>query len=143
MRGTTRELDPELGRLAKSVWQLFHGNSDGGPRAALATMRQLYDHLFGVLAPDAEVRQSRFFAIKSGEKPNQVSRAERLQFAASKHVSDGALATLLVDNADQVIKTYNRLNMLHVRQELDALAVEQALTAMQAVIRQWVDAIAN
>jgi hypothetical protein len=56
-------------------------------------------------------------------------------------VSDATLAQLLQAEATQVLKVYDRLNMLHARQSLTPAAVREVLLAMQAVIEQWVDAI--
>jgi hypothetical protein len=135
------KLDPELGRLLRSARQSFYGGAENAERASLLSMRQLYDQFFELLAPDAKVRKSQFFHSKDGDKPDQVHRKERLQYAASL-VKDVSLSEILKAEANQVIKVYDRLNVLHSRQPLKADVVREILDASQAVIEQWVDAIA-
>lgn len=134
-------LDPELGRIARSIWQSFYGGTDNGERASLFLMRQLYDHFFSVLAPDDDVRKSTFFKKKDGKQPLQVHRKERLQYAAFFRVSDKSLGELLSDEVDQILETYERLNKLHSRNPLIPNDVKNLLMPMQAVIEQWINAI--
>jgi len=58
------KIDPELMKLFRAIWQSFYGSSDNPERIALGCMRQLYDHFFEILAPDCEVRNSPYFAVK-------------------------------------------------------------------------------
>lgn len=134
-------LDAELGRTARSVWQSFYGGADSAARTSLFLMRQLYDHFFTVLAPDADVRQSPSFREKPGDKPQQIHRRERLQYAASMRIADTALREALDSGADQVLELYEQLNRLHTRSAIDPRAVRNVLISMQAVIEQWADAI--
>lgn len=97
------KLDPELGSLLRSAWQSFYGGAENAERAAMLSMRQLYDHFFALLAPDAEVRCSGFFRSKSGDNPDQVHRKERLHFAAASQVKDEGLAEVLQAEADQIL----------------------------------------
>ncbi len=134
-------LDPELGKVARSIWQAFYGGADSAERTALFLMRQLYDHFFAVLAPDDDVRRSHFFTDKQGAKPQQINRRERLQYAAYARAADKALGESLGSEADQVLVLYEQLNRLHARGALEPRAVREVLTSMQAVIEQWADAI--
>jgi hypothetical protein len=136
-------LNPELGKVARSVWQSFYGGSDSAERTSIFLMRQLYDHLFSLLAPDDEVRTSPFFKEKEGDKPQQVHRRERLQYAAFVRVPDRLLGEALFREADQALELYEQLNRLHTRGALDPAAVRDVLTSMQAVIEQWVDAVGS
>ena len=134
-------LNAELGNLARSVWQSFYGGSDSAERTSVFLMRQLYDHMFSLLASDEEVRNSAFFKHKKGNKPQQVHRRERLQYAAFTRVPDRLLGEALFREADQVLDLYEQLNRLHTRGALDPVATRNVLTSMQAVIEQWVDAL--
>ena len=134
-------LEPELGKLARSVWQTFYGGTDSADRTSLFVMRQLYDHFFAILAPGNDVRKSPFFKEKSGNQPLQVHRKERLQYAASFRVSDKSLGDFLFSEADQVLEIYERLNKLHAREALDPNDVRSVLVSMQAVIELWADAV--
>ncbi|MDO8413305.1 MAG: hypothetical protein Q7S51_05895 [Gallionellaceae bacterium] len=134
-------LDPELGNLSRGVWQTFYSGTDNAERASLALMRQLYDHFFSILAPDEDVRNSKYFTKKEGEKPLQIHRKERLLFAASVRIQDKDIAELLQGEVNDVLDNYSRLNRLHDRSALDASATKSILRSMQAVIEQWVDAV--
>ena len=98
------QLDPELGKLMRSAWQSFYGGAEKAERAALLSMRQLYDQFFGLLAPDAVVRNTPFFHSKSGDNPQQVHRMERLNYVAASRVKDPSLAEVLQAEADQMLK---------------------------------------
>jgi hypothetical protein len=135
------KLNAELGKLARSIWQHFYGGTESSERASLLAMRQLYDHLFAILAPDEEVRLSRHFRPKGPAKANQIYRKERLLYAADVHVRDSELGSALASEADQVLDTYEKLNQLHARSALNREAARQVLLAMQAVVEQWVDAL--
>lgn len=133
-------LDPELARVARGVWQSFHGGSETAPRESLAVMRQLFDHFFALVAPDGRVRCSKFFSPKEGNNPNQVHRDERLRFAASL-VPDRALSDLLDSQVHEVLGTYEQLNHLHKRGALERLATRETIRAMWAIMERWIDSI--
>ncbi|HAK97255.1 MAG TPA: hypothetical protein DCM87_20270 [Planctomycetes bacterium] len=126
-----------MGKLARSVWETFYSGVEDAPRSSLEHMRQLLDLLFRKLAPDDEVRQSKFFKTKSGEKPQQVHRGERLSYAASKHVADQSMRDLLLGQARQISVLYKKLNKLHGTDPPRKVA-EEILTEAQAVLEQWV-----
>jgi hypothetical protein len=103
-------------------------------------MRQLYDHFFSLVAPDDAVRKSPVFHVKSGDKPMQVQRRERLEYAASL-VRDKRLSELLLAEVNEVLDVYQQLNMIHARHSLDRARAKATLLAMQQVIQQWMDAL--
>ena len=133
--------DPELGRLARSVWQSFYGGADNAERSSLLSMRQLYDHLFSLLAPDEKVRDTAFFSPKVGTHPDQVHRRERLHYAAATHIIDPALRGTLLSQVEHILQLYDRLNELHARRPLDRERVQELLLSMEGVLEQWVDAL--
>jgi len=133
-------LNPTLGELYGSIWPTFFGSVGEGERSALLLMRQLFDHLFEVIAPDSEVRDSTFFTSKDEPNTDQVHRLERINFAAAK-VKDPIVRDLLLDGAEKMIAVYHKLNMLHTRDAIPRAAAQEALSATQAVIERWVDAI--
>jgi hypothetical protein len=135
------KIDPEIGRLMRSVWESFYGTKENPERTALFAMRQLHDHLFAKLAPDDEVRKSNFFSEKKGPKPNEVRRKERIKYAANRKIPDKEWGATLEANADSLLATYERLNELHNRGPLDRNVALEVLTAMQASLEQWIDAL--
>lgn len=135
------KLDPELGRLARSVWQSFYGGAENAERSALLSMRQLYDHLFEILAPDHEVRKSKYLKEKDGDKANQIHRIERITYAANIKVSDRELGEALVAQSGHLLKLYDKLNKLHKRGTLDRENVKVTLVSMQSTLEEWVDAL--
>jgi hypothetical protein len=72
------KLDAELGKTYLSVWETFYGAKDS-ERAAMFVMRQAFDHLLRVLAPEEDVRNSQFFKRKEGSNPKGVHRNEKIQ----------------------------------------------------------------
>lgn len=135
------KIDPELGKLFRSVWQSFYGGTDNSERTALFCMRQLYDHFFEILAPDCKVINSPFFSVKDGEKPKQVYRRERIRYAANVQISIKALGETLETQVDHVLSLYAKLNKLHKRGELDRDECSNILTAMETIIAQWIVAL--
>lgn len=135
------QLDTELGKVYGSVWQKYYAGTDDPYRSALGAMRQSYDHLFRVLAPDDAVRDSPYFSTKQDGDPNQVHRDERLLFAANKFIADPLKRSAIEAGVTGALANYRRLNSLHGTKPLDAELVRQALCAMQAVIEEWVDVL--
>jgi hypothetical protein len=103
--------------------------------------RQAFDEFFQLLAPDEDVRNSKFFKRKKGLKPDQVSRSERIQYAAHFCVQDEILAESLAVQADHVVEIYKRLNKAHKRGILERENVLEDLKSMLGVLEQWVDAL--
>jgi len=139
--GKLEKLDPELAKLYRSVWQSFYGGAENAERAAMLSMRQLYDHLFDTLAPNDQVLNSPYFTPKEGKKPNQIYRKERIKYAANERVKDKELAQALEAQGDYILQVYDQLNKLHKRGELKREEARGVLTAMQTIIEQWIDAI--
>lgn len=134
-------LDPALGRTYQGIWEALYATRADPARGALFLMRQAFDHLFGLLAPDEKVRTSKYWKRKSGKKPNQVSRSERLKYAAFTHIKDPNRAGTMAASTKQVQDLYRALNMAHRRGELDEGKARKALLAMRRILEEWADAI--
>ncbi len=134
-------LDPELGSLYRSVWESFYAAIDQRERKALFSMRQLYDHLFDILAPDDEVRNSPYFREKTGKNPNQVHRSERIKYAANVRVVDKEVAAFLEAQDATMLALYEELNRAHKRGTLNRQEVKKVLKGMQALLELWIDAL--
>jgi hypothetical protein len=104
-------------------------------------MRQAYDHFFGILAPDKNVRESPYFQQKSKGDPNTVSRKERLHYAANTKIKDNDLKELLLAQDDYIIKLYKRLNKAHERSSIDSKEAKETINAMRTILEQWIDAL--
>jgi hypothetical protein len=135
------KLEPELGRLSRSVWQSYYGGAENAERAALLSMRQLYDHLFQILAPDDEIRGTKYFKEKDGDKKYQIHRIERINYVANTKISDSKLAETLIEQASHLLKLYDQLNKLHTRGKLNRENVKVTLTSMQSTLEEWIDAL--
>lgn len=136
------KLDPELGKLMRSVSQLYYGGAENAERAALLSMRQLYDHFFEIVAPDDDVRLSTYFAQKQGEKANQIHRKERIRYAVNERVPDKVLGQALEAQAEYILELYDKLNQLHRRGPLKRDEAKEVLKSMQTIMEQWIDALA-
>lgn len=135
------KLDPELGKLYRSVWESFYGGSSEQERAALHSMRQLFDHFFHILAPDNEVRNSSYFTEKEGEDPYKIHRHERVKYAGNERIQDKEAGKLLAAQADHMTRLYKKLNKVHKRGLLKRKETRNILRAMQTAIESWIDAM--
>lgn len=135
-------LDPELGSLYRGISDSFWGYVENAERSAFALARQCFDQLFSVLAPDdVQIRQSKFFEQKVGDKPLAVSRVERVRFAAANRVKDKAQADFLAEQAAEMVDAYNDLQKLRARGPLERHHARAILQTFIAAIDQWVDAL--
>ncbi len=133
--------DSELGKLYRQVDDVIHVTRSEADRPILVLWRQFFDHLFDKLAPDDKVRNSPFFQKKKGEKPDQVTRIERIRYAAFTHVKDPSQARLLSGQAEQVNKIYSELNKLHKRGPLNLQQSRHAAETMKNHMLQWAIAL--
>ena len=134
-------IDRELGKTYASVWETFYVTQESPEKVALYAMRQTFDHLFRIIAPDEEVRKSPYFSEKEGNKPKQVYREERLQYAACKKVKKIEIGELLASKTKQTLDNYDKLNKMHTEKTLKREDVIEILTSMQSVLEEWIDAI--
>jgi hypothetical protein len=134
-------LEPSLAQSYDQVWQIYYGTSADRYRASLFMMRQVFDHFFSCLAPDDLVRQSKHWTPKPGEKPNQVYRSERIRYAARTHIKGPELADALAASAKQINSLYESANEAHNRGTLDEDKANQALLAMDSILKDWIDAL--
>lgn len=134
-------LDSTLAGTYRQVWASLYGNRDDPERTALWEIRQTFDHLFGILAPDDDVRRSLYWTPKSGHDPRQVTRQERIEYAAHTRINDKQKAIVLAASAKGTVAAYQRLNQAHCRDELDKERAKNAVLAMDQIIQNWVDAL--
>lgn len=136
------KLDVSLAKTYRQVWEALHGTRSDPERAALYLMRQTYDHFFEILAPDGDVQQSDVWKEKTGDKPDQVTRIERIEYAAqSPHISDQAKAKMMIASAKPILKVYGELNRAHKRGELNPTKAKNAIYAMDTILSEWLNAI--
>ena len=134
------KLDESLGKTYKQIWEVYYTNSEP-ERSALYQIRQTFDHLFSILAPDEDVRNSTFWKRKEENNPLQIHRKERLIFAANNHISDIHKRDYIISNTKQILDTYQLLNQAHKRGELDKKAAKKALFSMDKILQNWIDAL--
>jgi hypothetical protein len=134
-------IDPSLSDTYREIGQAYHGTTADPARVALALMRQVFDHFFEKLAPDDAVRASPYWSPKSGQNPDQVTRRERMTYAAYTHIHDKARAKTMVANLAQILETYQLLNKLHKRGTLSDKQTRSILKTMKKFIESWVDAM--
>jgi len=141
-RGNRLEkLDKSIADTYRQVWEALHGTRSDPERAALYLMRQTYDHFFDILAPDDEVRKSSVWKKKEGEKSELVTRVERIEYAALRHIKDEDQAKILSSSAKPILKVYNKLNQAHKRGELNPKKARKAVLAMDKILSDWLDAL--
>jgi len=136
-----REFDPALANVCAQVFQILYGTDADAIRSAMYTMRQAYDQFIANLAPDDQVRASEFFSTKKDGKPDQVTRAERIRYAAEKRVKNVEKRKLILANSDHTLATYKELNKAHARSPIDESVAKEAILAMNSVLLQWADGL--
>ena len=134
-------LDPALGKVCGQIFENLYGTVSDPERGAFFMIRQTLDHLFNKLAPDAEVRASQFWKKKAGDKPDLVTRRERIEFAVDRHVKDPVRKNLLLTSSKQMCDLYQELNGAHERGEIDRNKARRTLSAMNQWLIQWADGI--
>ncbi len=137
-------IDPALLSTYEEIGEAYHGTTADPERAAIAMMRQAFDHLFDRLAPDDAVRRSRYWKPKKGKtkkERNLVTRPERMAYAAHAHIRDRGKAQIILASSANVQETYKLLNRLHDRGALSKDQARLALKAMKRLIETWVEAV--
>jgi hypothetical protein len=133
--------NPIVGLAYKSSNESRYATSTDSLRAALFMMRQTYDSFFTVLAPDEKVRNSPYWIVKEGDKPNSVHREERINYAANVSIADPGLRKIILASTKSILDTYESLNRAHSRKEIDESRAINALDAMTIYLNIWLDAI--
>jgi len=123
------------------VWQTYLGTSKEPHRSALFMMRTLFDNFFAWIGPDEEVRNSKYWHSKDGDKPNQIWHSERLAFALEKNVKDNNRRSLLEAQSTQITILYKAANDAHNRGSLDEDKASRTLMAMDSFLKDWIDSL--
>jgi hypothetical protein len=135
-------LDPQLAQTYRAIWEILRVTRKDPERGALWQIRQAFDHLFAILAPDESVRLSKYWAAKvDGPSPLAVTRKERLTYAANTVVKSFARKATLLAATEHMIDVYQSLNIAHKRGEIDAVKARTALEEMRQIIEEWADAV--
>jgi hypothetical protein len=135
------KLDPSLGATYRQLEETLYATRSDNERAALLVIRQIFDHLFDILAPDKKVRTSKYWTSKEGDRPDQIYRIERIKYAAFTHIADPLRAKSLAATSKQMNELYALLNEAHTRGELNVDKARKALRAMKSMLDEWADAL--
>jgi hypothetical protein len=138
-----QKIDPPLAETYREVGQTLHGTTADPARAAIASMRQTLDHFFAKLAPDDDVRASPYWKPKYGPDPYQITRRERMTYAAHTHIKDLTRAKTIIDSIDVVLEAYQFLHQLHKRGALSEKQANRALKTTKAFIESWTEALSQ
>lgn len=136
-----KRLNSTLANSYDEVWQTYFGTSSDPHRAALFMMRTLFDNFFAWIAPDDEVRNSKFWKIKKRDNPKQIWRSERRAFALVKNIKDNSRRTLLESQSKQISDLYEAANEAHSRGSLDEVKASRTLYAMDSLLKDWIDSL--
>lgn len=121
-------IDPSLFDIYKEIEEILYNTRADNIKMALAATRQTFDHFFHILAPDELVRASKYWEPKTKtDKPNQIYRIERIQYAIGTHVKDTFRAQTLLASAKNIIATYELLNDLHTRGRVNINSTKKAI----------------
>jgi hypothetical protein len=130
-----------LAKVCHQVFQILYGTDADAIRSAMLTMRQAYDHFISRLAPDDKVRESEFFTTKKDNKPDLVTRKERLKYAAETRVKNEDKRKLLIASDNHTLETYEVFQRAHVRGPIDESVAKDAILAMNSILLQWANAL--
>ena len=136
-----QRLDPSLAMTYEEIREIRHGTRSDPERGALYFIRQSFDHLFSVLAPDDDVRSSPYWTEKERDDPLLVTRPERIEYAANTHVEDPTVRQRLVSSSKHMCEVYRALNNAHARGHLDETKANDAIREMQVIIETWMEEI--
>lgn len=136
-----KKLSPPLAETYDAIWETLYGTRTSPERGSLYLIRQVFDHLFAVLAPDKEVMASRFWHPKGKNEKNQITRAERIEYTVFNHVKNESAAKRLGDSMKHMLNVYKALNKAHERGKLDRSQSRQSLKEMQAILDDWVSCL--
>ena len=141
IRAKLDQIDPALGNTYGSIREVLYGTREDPQRAALYLLRQTFDHFFSALAPDESVRDSKFFRPKSGERPDLVTRHERLMYAAHTHIANPGRRSSIIASFRHMLDIYDALSSAHKRDSLNKEQSVAALGEMLALLQDWIRSI--
>jgi len=134
-------LDPALGKTYRAIFETYYGTVSDPVRAAMALIRQSFDHFFDILAPNDKVRESEYWTPKEGNEPDKIYRRERMEYAIRTHISNETRGDTLISNLDLILKNYGFLNNLHKRGELNKEKSRTALWSIKRFLEDFIDSI--
>ena len=135
------DLDSSLAESYDEIWEILYGTRSDPERGSLYMIRQVFDHFFGILAPDDEVRESEFWKPKAEPHQNQVTRKKRIEFAANKHIKSRSMSQRLLNSSKHMVDVYESLNRAHTRGSLQPERARTALKEMNSIIENWVEGL--
>jgi Predicted pPIWI-associating nuclease len=135
------KLDSTLGKTCDQIYQSLYVSTADPERAAMLMARQAWDHLFGKLAPDIEVRDSQYWSVIDPAKPHLVTRPQRILYAAYTHVRDEKKRNLILASSKAMLALYDELQRAHTRGELDRSKATNDLATIYAWLVLWADAL--
>lgn len=134
------KFDQPLGNTYQGIWEVLYGTRTNPEKGALYLIRDSYDQLFRILAPDDEVRDSPFWKPKDNEKHNQIYRHERLEYAANTHIKNEVKRKSILESSKHMLSVYEKLNQAHAN-EVNPVKARKALEEMRSILEEWADAI--
>ncbi len=133
-------LDHSLGRTYEAIWETLLTTRADPERAALFMIRQTFDHLFSILAPDDELRKI-FAEADLDPDDEKIQRKDRILYAIRTRISDAPRANTLATQVQHMIRVYGALNRAHHRGELDKQKALKAVAEMESFLRAFIDAM--
>ena len=134
-----RSINPKLEGTYRDAIAQYHSGVHDPKRAALWQIRQTWDDLFRILAPDQEVRKSEHWHQIKGERTGLVTRSQRIDFALARYVEIGPNRDILAASKRTVLEAYG--NICRAHGELDPKVVEAAFWSVEKFISQLVHSV--
>ena len=135
-------LDPELGKLYQQILQIRSRTTSRPAKSVLSDVRQAYDHLMRILAPDDKVRAEPGWVSIDTDKPKQVTRKQRLDYALTKSIDGESRRKTLAASTSHALTVHGELSgMYHTEKPIDPDKARAAAGSMLEVLNQWADAL--
>jgi hypothetical protein len=135
-------LDPELSRLYLQILEVKRRTTAHPGKSILSDVRQAYDHLIRILAPDKEVRAQPGWQPEDPQKPKTVTRSQRLIYAINKHITDPLRRQTMLSSTTHIIVVHDELNKLYHTEK--PVSPDQAFVVaeeMIEILNQWIDVL--
>jgi hypothetical protein len=136
-----------LGRLLLAAWDALYTTRHEKWRSVLTQVRELFNQFFECdkIATDEEVRASKFFdPERKGKKSDkEIWKEERLRYVINEKITDRLMSESLESQVGVILKSYEHLNRLHTRGEIDEVLAKAAFVEILSFLKQFIDAIVN
>ncbi|MDD5045041.1 MAG: hypothetical protein PHU91_01290 [Candidatus Omnitrophica bacterium] len=108
------KISPHLVPIYYSAYDNLEVVSSDPERGAMALMREIIDHVLGILAPNDDVKIKNWFVSEPTSKTG-ITRKHRVRYIAENKTKNAEYKELIIENAEIFEEVINALNKFHKR----------------------------